>query len=200
MRVKAKVGESDISHIEVGQKASFTLEAKQSKTFEGTIKEKRSQPDVINNVVTYTVLFEVSNPDGVLLPGLSVNVGIECVAKAQVPQIANAALRFKPPISSDERQAAIAAGEKKRVAKPSAGADGQPAAYCTEAWAWQFDESARRWSAVPLWVGITDNVNTEILAGARVGDRFVKKCTGKSESGYSFKDALKLASPENRSL
>jgi len=110
------------------------------------------------------------------------------------------ALRFKPLLLTEERQAAIAAGEAKRPPKPTMGAGGQPAAYCSAAWAWQFDESARRWNAVPLWVGITDNVNTEVLAGARVGERFVKKFTEKSSSGFNFKDALKLASPENRSL
>ena len=200
MKVSAKVGESDISNVEVDQKAHFTVQAKQERSFQGKILQKRSQPDIINNVVTFTVLFEVENPDRVLLPGLSVNVVIECVTKPKVPQIANAVLRFKPPLSLEERQVAITSASERRPPKPTQDANGQPVTYCSEAFAWQYDSATNQWKAVPLWVGITDNVNTEIVSGAKPGDQFVRKYTDKSSSSFGLKDAIKLASPENRSL
>lgn len=198
MRINAKVSESDISHIEVGQKASFTIEAKQPTTFEGRILHKRNQPDVIQNVVTYTVNFEVDNPQGILIPGLSVNVVIECVAKQPVPVISNAALRFKPPLPTELRQEYFA--QLKWPERPSVDAHGQPAGYCSKATVWQFDARKRSWTATPIWVGITDNADTEVLAGAKVGDKFVKKFIDKSESGFSLKEAIRLARPDQRTL
>jgi len=198
MRVNAKVSESDISHIEVGQRAHFTIEAKRPTLFEGRILHKRNQPDIIQNVVTYTVSFEVDNPEGVLIPGLSVNVVIECVAKEALPVIPNAALRFKPPLTTEQRQELIAAAQWPD--RPTLDALGRPAVYCSKVHAWRFDPGTLRWSVVPLWAGITDNVDTEVLAGAKVGERVVKKFVDRSSGGFSFKEALKLASPYNRTL
>ncbi len=200
MKVSAKVSESDIAHIAVGQRVRFTVEARQPVTFEDHIKHKYNQPEVIQNVVTYTVDFEVDNDERrTLIPGLSVNVEIVCVEKASVPQIANAALRFNPPsLSLEERRALIEPAAWPP--RPTVDAAGQEAAYCSKAHAWSFDETTRHWIVVPLWVGVTDNVNTEIVAGAKPGDSFVRKFTDKSKSGFSFKETLRLARPDNRSL
>lgn len=200
MKVSAKVSESDIAHIAVGQKVRFTVEGRQPVTFEDRIKHRYNQPEVIQNVVTYTVDFEVNNDARcTLIPGLSVNVEIVCVEKEAVPQIANAALRFNPPsLSLEERRALIE--PVTWPPRPTVGANGEEAAYCSKAHAWRFDEAGGKWAVVPLWVGVTDNVNTEIVAGAALGDSFVKKFTDKSESGFNFKEALKLARPDNRSL
>jgi HlyD family secretion protein len=199
MRILAKVSESDVSHVEVGQTARFTVEARQPVQFEGKILHKRNQPDVIQNVVTYTVLVEVDNDKNhTLMPGLSVNVEIECVAKPSVAQIPNAALRFKPPISLEDRQALMAAATWPD--KPVADATGKPADYCSKGWAWTFDESSHHWRAVPLWLGVTDNVNTEILIGGSNGERYVKKCVELESGGFKLKDALKLARPDNRTI
>lgn len=200
MQISAKVSESDISHIEVDQVARFTVEAKQRRHFEGKIINKHNQPDIIQNVVTYTVVFEVENPDGALVPGLSVDVKIECVAKSAVTQIANAALRFKPPLTLDQRRELISAAKATIPPRPDTDSLGQPAAYCDEAIAWTLDEETTTWKAVALWIGITDNINTEILAGAKTGDRFVRKFVESSDSGFSLKEALNLASPDNRTL
>jgi HlyD family secretion protein len=199
MKVSARVSESDIAHIEVGQKARFTIEARQPATFQDRIKHKYNQPEIIQNVVTYTVDFEVDNDvRHTLIPGLSVNVEILCVEKPETPQIPNPALRFNPPLSMEDRRAIVEA--VTWPPRPTVDSNGQEAVYCSKAHAWQFDETDKKWIAVPLWIGVTDNVNTEIVAGAKPGDTFVKKYLDKSQSGFSFKEALKLARPENRTL
>lgn len=199
MRVSAKVSESDIAHIDIGQPASFVVEARQPVRFSGRILAKHNQPDIVQNVVTYTVVFEVDNDARrTLIPGLTVNVEIECVAKEAVPYVENAVLRFKPPLQTEERRALLDAATWPD--RPVTDAEGNSPPYCSKAHAWQYDETARRWTAVPLWVGITDNLNTEILAGAKPGTSFVKKFIDKTESGFGFKDALRLASPSNRTL
>jgi len=200
MKVSAKVSESDIAHIAEGQKVRFTVEAKQPVTFEDRIKHKYNQPEIIQNVVTYTVDFEVNNDaQHTLIPGLSVNVEIVCVEKSAVPQVANAALRFNPPpLSLEERRGMIEAATWPP--RPTRDANGEEAAYCSKAHAWRFDEAARKWLVVPLWVGVTDNVNTEVIAGAAPGESFVRKFTDKSKGGFNLKEAMKLARPDNRTL
>lgn len=199
MRVSAKISESDISHIEIGQPARFTIEAKRPVKFEGKILHKRNQPDVIQNVVTYTVLFEVDNDaNRTLVPGLSVNVEIECVAKKNVPQIANAALRFKPPLTLDERLDLLRDGEWP--SQPTTDSEGNPADYCSKASLWGFDTKSMTWRFVPIWVGITDNVTTEILSGPKPGESFVKRFIDNSSSSFGLKEAIKMARPDNRTL
>ena len=199
MKVSAKISESDISHIEIGQPARFTIEAKRPVKFEGKILHKRNQPDVIQNVVTYTVLFEVDNDEKMtLVPGLSVNVEIEAVAKKNVPQIANAALRFKPPLTLEERQDLL--GDVEWPPQPTTDAEGNPADYCSKASLWGFDEKKKAWRFVPVWVGITDNVTTEVLSGAKPGEAFIKRFIDNSSSSFGLKEAIKLARPDNRTL
>lgn len=198
MKVNAKVSESDIVHIDVGQKARFTVEGKQRVRFEGKILHKRNQPEIVQGVTTYTVILEVDNDERqTLLPGMSVNVEIECVNRPEAVFIANKALRFKPPIPIEDRQALMDA--LNWPAEPK-GEDGAPALYSKRTHLWQYDDSGRSWRAVPIWIGVTDNVNTEILSGARPGDEFVREFVDGSSGGFSLKEAIKLASPDNRTL
>ena len=198
LKVNGKVSESDIVHIDIGQPARFTVEGKRQARFEGKILQKRNQPEIVQNVVTYTVVMEVENDaERTLLPGMSVNVEIECLHRPEAVTIANAVLRFKPPLSLNERRAM-----KDALTRPPAPVDenGNEVIYCKKAEAWLFDRSTEAWRVVPLWVGITDNVASEVLVGAKPGDDFVTKFFDKSKSGFNFKEALKLASPNNRSI
>lgn len=198
MKVNAKVSESDIVHIDVGQHARFTVEGKQRVHFEGRILHKRNQPEIIQGVTTYTVILEVDNDERkTLLPGMSVNVEIECVNRPNATRIANKALRFKPPLPIEQRQALVDA--LQWPAEPIAEGGG-PALYCKQTHLWQFSEASRQWRAVPVWIGVTDNVNTEILLGANPGDQFVREFADSSSAGFSLKEAIKLASPDNRTL
>ena len=72
--------------------------------------------------------------------------------------------------------------------------------YCQKAHLWKFDETDKSWTPVPIWTGITDNLETEILEGAKAGDEFVSDFDELSSKGFSLKEALKLASPDNRRL
>ncbi len=198
MRVSAKVSESDIVHIQKGQPARFTLEGRGRTTFEGTILERRNQPDVIQNVVTYTVIFEVDNDErSSLLPGLTVNVEIECVRRDKAVRIPNSALRFKPPISLEERQAMYEGAVWPPEPK---GNEGKSVDYSKKGYGWHYDKSSLKWTLVPFWTGITDNIDTEILVGVKEGDSFIKKFTVKSTGGYSFQEMLKQASPDGRKV
>ncbi len=198
LRVNAKVSETDIVHIDVGQTAHFKVEGKQTSTFSGKILHKRNQPEIVQGVTTYTVSMEVDNDERhTLLPGMSVNIEIECERRENAMRIANSTLRFKPPIPPEEFRKKIDAAAHPPA--PTA-ADGKRANYCTKEYAWKYDEASGEWSVVPLWVGITDNVFTEVISGAKEGDSFVTKFVRKSTGGFDFKEALKLSQEGNRSI
>ena len=51
----------------------------------------------MQNVVTYTTVIAVSNPDRILMPGMTANVRIQVDRRDDAMRVPNAALRFRPP-------------------------------------------------------------------------------------------------------
>jgi HlyD family secretion protein len=100
MQILANVDESDIGQIHEGQPASFTVQSYADRTFNGTVKQVRLQSTTTENVVNYTAVIEVDNPDGKLLPGMTATVDFETGAAQNALLVPNAALRFTP---SDEQ-------------------------------------------------------------------------------------------------
>ncbi|MFB3852821.1 MAG: efflux RND transporter periplasmic adaptor subunit [Vicinamibacterales bacterium] len=96
MRVNTSVDESDIGRLRKGQKATFRVDAFPDREFEGVVEQVRLQPVVEQNVVTYAVLIDVSNPELMLRPGMSTNVTIEVARHDDVLRVSNAAVRFSP--------------------------------------------------------------------------------------------------------
>jgi len=97
MQVDTNVDEADVGRMQVGQSVTFTVDAFPTRTFEGQVREIRKAPQVVQNVVTYIVVVNVDNPEQRLLPGMTANVRIVTSSKPSVLQVANAALRFRPP-------------------------------------------------------------------------------------------------------
>jgi HlyD family secretion protein len=110
MQILASVDESDIGVIKEGQDVSFTVQAFPNRTFHGTVNQVRMQSTTAENVVNYTVVVKVRNPDGALLPGMTATVSFQVAKAENVLRVPNAALRFQP---TDEMLAAY------RAAHPS---------------------------------------------------------------------------------
>jgi HlyD family secretion protein len=113
MQIEAAVSEADVGGIEVGQQVDFTVDAFPGRTFHGEVMQVRYAPVTNQNVVTYTTIVEVSNPDLKLRPGMTATASIITAHRPQALKIPNAALRFRPP----ETVAAAAATN----AQPAAG-------------------------------------------------------------------------------
>jgi len=96
MQVEVRVDEADVGRIREGQRASFTVDSFQGRTFIGAVSQIRKAATTIQNVVTYSVLVSADNDDLRLLPGLTANVRIVIDERANVLKIPNAALRFRP--------------------------------------------------------------------------------------------------------
>lgn len=97
MEILASVDESDIGAIEVGQVTRFTVQAFPDRTFDGAVRQVRLQSSTQENVVNYTVVVGVKNPDGELLPGMTATVEFVTAGAEDVLKVPNAALRFQPP-------------------------------------------------------------------------------------------------------
>lgn len=97
MEILASVDESDIGFIKEGQSARFTVQAYPDDSFEGIVRQVRLQSNMQENVVNYTVVIDVSNEEGTLLPGMTATVEFLIETATDVMKISNAALRFQPP-------------------------------------------------------------------------------------------------------
>jgi len=119
MQVAADVSESDIGQIKVGEPVRFTVDAYSDRDFRGSVSQIRLNATVNQNVVTYPVIVEVSNPDLLLRPTMTANVTIDVATVRDVLRVPNAALRFKP-----EEKVASSAEDRAAKMAPGAGAQG----------------------------------------------------------------------------
>jgi HlyD family secretion protein len=96
MEVHAKIDEADIGRIRVGQHATFTVDALPEREFAAIVSQIRKAPEVIENVVTYTVALRAENADMALLPGMTAVVEVVVDRAEGVLKVPNAATRFRP--------------------------------------------------------------------------------------------------------
>jgi HlyD family secretion protein len=170
MQIEAAVAEADVSRVKVGQAVNFTVDAYGTRNFTGTVQQIRLNPTTQQNVVTYTVIVSVANPDGALLPGMTANAAFQIANHQDVLLIPNAALSFKP---LDWKPVRKAGG--KRSFDPSAVTvfvlkDGAP-------------------DPVRIKIGASDSDSSEVVGGTlKAGDTVIigDAAKDKKASGMSF--------------
>src|ERR1043166_7121839 len=118
MQILAQVGESDIAQIKEGQPVEFTVQALPGQTFKGIVKQVRLQSATTDNVVNYTVVVSVDNPQGKLLPGMTARANFLTKAATNVLEVPNAALRFKP---SEAQLAELKANAQQKTSTAQSG-------------------------------------------------------------------------------
>ena len=118
MQVETSVDEADIGRIKLDDRATFTVDAFPGETFGGTVTQIRKAAQVVQNVVTYTVVVAVANPTGKLVPGMTANVKLVTAEKPSALKVPNAALRFRP--------AGVEAAAPSAPASGGAAGGGQP--------------------------------------------------------------------------
>jgi HlyD family secretion protein len=146
MQVYAKVDESDVGRIELGQPAGFKVDAFPKDTFQGVVSQIRMNPTTVQNVVTYDAIIDFGNPKLKLFPGMTAYVTIPVATVAHAVKLPNAALRFKPPQAS---------------AVGVANAQGKPQAETAVVWKLLADHTI---VPVSVALGITDHAYTEVTA------------------------------------
>jgi HlyD family secretion protein len=149
MQVDTNVDEADVGRVQVGQHATFTVDAYPNRVFRGAVTAVRQAPINVQNVVTYDVVIGVSNDDLKLFPGMTANVKILADHRDNALKIPNAALRYRPAASTAAKTANT--NRKTRGAAASQtvwtlGANGKP-------------------QPVEVQLGISDGTWTEVRSG-----------------------------------
>jgi HlyD family secretion protein len=96
MEIAVSVDETDVGRVRPGQKVTFTVSAYPGREFDGRVKQIRLGSQTVSNVVTYTGIVSIANPNMELLPGMTASVKIETDARVDVLLVPKAALRWKP--------------------------------------------------------------------------------------------------------
>tara|TARA_R100000935_G_scaffold22516_1_gene41432 strand:- start:2385 stop:3692 length:1308 start_codon:yes stop_codon:yes gene_type:complete len=144
MQVNTSIPESEIGRIRTGQRIEFTADSFSGRIFQGTVVQIRKQPQITQNVVTYTVVATAANPDALLLPGMTATAKIIIDENDKKLAVPTAALRFRPP--SEPRSA---------VNRVFVERDGQAV-------------------AVPVTLGVTDGAYTAVASvGLTSGDTVI---------------------------
>ena len=135
MEVDANVSEGDIGGIELGDKATFSVDAFPKRIFSGSVSQIRQSPQTVQNVVTYDVVVGVDNSDLALKPGMTAATRVVIDQRSDVIRVPNQALRYVPKGVSESDQAQIWALR-----------NGRPV-------------------AIPVVLGLDDDSFTEIISG-----------------------------------
>jgi HlyD family secretion protein len=155
MQVDANVSESDIGGVAAGNRATFTVEAFPSHSFNGLVEQVRQAPQTVQNVVTYDVVIGVENPELLLKPGMTATVRIVTKRRDDVLRVPEPALRYTPG-----------------GVNSAAGRSGQGTRGGESACVWVL--RGGRPVAVPVGIGLDDDNFAEITSGAlKTGDEVI---------------------------
>jgi HlyD family secretion protein len=132
MQVEASVDEADIGEIKESEKVTFSVDAYPGEQFTGSVSQVRLAPITVQNVVTYTVVIDVPNPDLKLRPGMTATVSILIDERDNALRVPTLALRFQPPADAsmktgDQGQqgaAPVSDTERQRANRPDGGMQG----------------------------------------------------------------------------
>jgi HlyD family secretion protein len=93
IQVSAQISQTDIGKVKEGIKATFTSSAYENKTFNGSVMTVYPEATTESGVTTYKVLLSVDNKEGLLKPGMTVNVTVEVGTHKDVLYVPAAALK-----------------------------------------------------------------------------------------------------------
>src|SRR6266852_3039671 len=176
MWVYAKTDESDVGNIKLGKPVSFKVDAFPKDTFHGVVSQIRMNATTVQSVVTYDTIIEFANPELKLFPGMTAYVTIPVATAQNVVKLPNTALRYKPPMTTeevlaiykqygievDQKQSASADAAAERSVAQGGGTGNlprKPKADSAVVWKLHADNTME---PVKVSLGITDHSYTEV--------------------------------------
>ncbi len=90
--VKTEVDETDIGKVQADQSVTITVEAYPNRTFDGKVLKIAPQGRAVQNVTTFEVTTEISNPSKILKPGMNASVEIHVADRRDVLVLDNEAI------------------------------------------------------------------------------------------------------------
>lgn len=181
MQVIANIDQADMGLVEQAKGATFTVDAFPGKEFKGAIQQMRLNPQNVQNVVTYNVVFDVDNPEQKLKPGMTANLTITIDERNNVLKVPNSALRYRPQSTNSQNRTSSgsggqgAQGERQRRGQQNGdAANGQGENRITPSTApvlagqtrlvWVLG-SDKKPQPRRIVVGLSDGTSTEVVSG-----------------------------------
>ena len=179
MTVQTQVSEADVSRLKLGMDAYFTTLGGSGKRWQGTLEKIEPTPTVTNNVVLYNALFDVLNPDGLLMTQMTAQVFF-IVSQARdvllVPMAALSQGAPRAPQPSPSAAPANATGAGRGLgAGAGQGRSGGAAAASTGPRQGTVKVADERGGVQERKVelGVSNRVQTQVLSGLAEGERVV---------------------------
>lgn len=206
MQVEADIDEADIGQVKLDQNVGFTVDAFPDDVFKGKVSEIRLEPTEESNVITYTVIILVSNPEKKLKPGMTASISVYVEEASDVLLVSGKAIRFSPDRDMmKEFMSSLPEGQKMGPPpgmdhkmsigggmQASSGKRQGPPAGMSE----QDDSHKILWlkdgetiKPVPVEIGINDGTQIQILSGLEEGQDVVVSMEIGSEKKVIEKDA-----------
>ncbi|HEY5290679.1 MAG TPA: efflux RND transporter periplasmic adaptor subunit [Burkholderiales bacterium] len=179
MTVEAQVSEADVPKLRIGMDVYFTTLGGDNRRFYGKLRQIPPTPTVVNNVVLYDALFDVANPDQVLMTQMTAQVFFVASSARDAVLVPLTALRpvaaegppsgpRLPAVGTADGKGAVSTGGAKRAS----GADPRN----------QFANGRALVSVVgadgkaaerEVKVGVMNRVSAQIIAGLEPGEKVV---------------------------
>lgn len=158
MTVYTQVSEADVPKLRLGMDAYFTTLGNSTRRYAGKLRQLLPTPTVVNNVVLYTALFDVENPDKNLMSQMTAQVFFVLGAVQNVVIVPVAALKYTDaagPRTGGRQRGQRRTGVRRRLATatvllPSG------------------TNEVRN-----VVVGVTNRVDAEIISGLAPGEKVI---------------------------
>ena len=114
VQVRTLVDETDIGKIQVGQRATVTVDAFPNRPFEGSVLKIEPQAQTEQNVTMFPVLVRIDNRGGLLRPGMNSEVEVHVGQREDVLAVPNVALRTQRDVGSAAEVLGLSAEQVQR--------------------------------------------------------------------------------------
>jgi RND family efflux transporter, MFP subunit len=180
MELQVAIDEADVGQVEVGQRATFTVDAFPDERFPAEITSIRYASVTENNVVTYKGILSVDNSSLKLRQGMTATADIVVQSIEGGLLVPNAALRYSPALESAEPRARRRSGIFNLFRPPRMGALTAPEPAGTERTVWVLRNGVP--NAVNIEIGASDGQNTVVTKGEIAeGDQVIIDETARSQ-------------------
>jgi macrolide-specific efflux system membrane fusion protein len=180
MTVYTQVSEADVPKLHLGMDAYFTTLGNSNRRYPGTLRQILPTPTVVNNVVLYTALFDVKNPDGMLLPQMTAQVFFVLASAHNVVVMPVGALKYA---DSGARAGGPQPGKPNSTAK----APPRPATVTVV-------QPSGATETRNVTVGVTNRVDAEIVSGLVPGEKVIAG-TQSATAAKTARPATSAAAP-----
>ena len=191
VQIRALIDETDIGKVSAGMGARVTVAAYPNQPFRGEVVKIEPQAVVEQNVTMFAVIISISNPEGLLMPGMNAEVEISIASRQDVLAVPVMALRTERDvsptagilgISESELRRELGAEEQQQIRSVMSARDGAGGSrgqrdhddtdyrFGGDFWV-VVDEGNGETSIAKVRAGLTDLDKVEIVSGLGEGDR-----------------------------